>query len=157
MIFIWECLNYSFFKIRLGIVRSLYVSLYCLIQVDIKIIVAYSSVVHINFIISSLFSLMKIEVLRRVIVIVSHGLCSLISAFQAHSKRSTYRIKQDNFLATFKTIVFIFPRFFHAFTVPFLYKFREYVPSCDRNNRSIHHSSHWERRVGSKNSGNASN
>jgi len=75
-IFTWECLNYSFFLIRLGIVGRLYVSLYCLIQVDMKIIVAYSSVVHINFMISSLFSLLKMGAVRRVIVMVSHGLCS---------------------------------------------------------------------------------
>jgi len=68
MIFVRECLNYSFLKIRLGIVGRLYVSLYCLIQVDIKIIVAYSSVIHINFIICSLFSLLNVGALRRVIV-----------------------------------------------------------------------------------------
>jgi NADH:ubiquinone oxidoreductase subunit 4 (subunit M) len=69
-------MNYRKFLIRLGIAGSLYLSLYCLIQVDIKIIVAYSSVVHINFIMSSLFSLLKIGALRSIIVLVSHGLCS---------------------------------------------------------------------------------
>jgi len=46
------------------------------VQVDIKIIVAYSSVVHINFIICSLFTLLKMGLISRLVVIISHGLCS---------------------------------------------------------------------------------
>jgi len=75
-IFIYSCIEYSDFIVRLGFVGALYVSLYCLVQVDIKIIVAYSSVVHINFIIASLFSLLKVGVIRAVVVMISHGLCS---------------------------------------------------------------------------------
>jgi len=42
-----------------------------------KIIVAYSSVIHINFIIRFLFSLLKIGVIRRwLVVIIFYGLCS---------------------------------------------------------------------------------
>jgi len=74
--FIDRCLKYREVLIRLGIIGRLYIRLYCLIQVDIKIIVAYSSVVHINFIICSLFTLLKIGLIRSLVVIVSHGLCS---------------------------------------------------------------------------------
>jgi len=75
IIFIDRCLKYRFFLVKLGIVERLYVTLYCLIQVDIKIIVVYSSVVHINFI-CSLFTLLKIGLISSLVVIVSHGLCS---------------------------------------------------------------------------------
>jgi len=50
------CIEYRRFVVRLGFIGTLYVRLNCLAQVDIKIIVAYSSVVHINFMITSLFS-----------------------------------------------------------------------------------------------------
>jgi len=76
MIFIDRCVKYRFFLVSLGIIGRLYVRLYCLIQVDIKIIVAYSSVVHINFMICSLFTLLKLGLIRRLVVIISHGLCS---------------------------------------------------------------------------------
>jgi len=49
--------------------------------VDIKIIVASSSVVHMNFKTCSLFSLLKIEVLSSVIVIISHGLYTSLGYF----------------------------------------------------------------------------
>jgi len=52
------------------------VRLYCLVQVDIKIIVAYFSVVHMNFMMASLFSLLKMRVIDRIVVIISHRLCS---------------------------------------------------------------------------------
>lgn len=60
----------------LGLIGSIYISLVCLVQVDIKRLVAYSSVVHINFILSSLFTLTGIGFIRTFLVIVSHGLRS---------------------------------------------------------------------------------
>jgi len=74
--------------VRLGFVGALYVSFY-LIQVDIKMIVAYSSIVHINFIIAFLFSLLKIGA---IILIISHGLCSsglfcIVNSFYTRSYR----------------------------------------------------------------------
>jgi len=48
----------------------------CLIQVDIKRIVAYSSVVHINLILCNLITFYKVEILERYVIIISHGLCS---------------------------------------------------------------------------------
>ena len=48
----------------------------CLINRDIKVIIAYSSVVHIALIIINLFSKNFIGVLGRIIIIIAHGLCS---------------------------------------------------------------------------------
>lgn len=66
--------NYLIFSI--SIVGSLFVSLVCLVQIDIKRLVAYSSVVHINIILACIITLYKIGILRGYIVMVSHGLCS---------------------------------------------------------------------------------
>jgi NADH:ubiquinone oxidoreductase subunit 4 (subunit M) len=66
LIHVERCLDYSFFIIRLDSIGALYMRLYRLIQVYIKIIVTYSSVVDINFITCSSFSLLKTGVIRRV-------------------------------------------------------------------------------------------
>jgi len=91
-VFIYSCIEYSNFIVRLGFIGALYVSIYCLVQVDIKIIVAYSSVVHINFIMASLFSLLKMGAIRAVVVMISHGLCSsglfyIVNIFYTRSNR----------------------------------------------------------------------
>lgn len=62
--------------VALGLLGSIYISLMCLVQVDIKSLVAYSSVVHMNFIICSLFTITGIGFIRAFIVILSHGLRS---------------------------------------------------------------------------------
>lgn len=66
--------NYIIFRIRM--VGSLLIRIVCLIQIDLKRLVAYSSVVHINMILCSLITLNKIGFVRRYIIIISHGLCS---------------------------------------------------------------------------------
>lgn len=66
--------NYLFLRVRL--VGRLLIRIVCLIQIDIKRLVAYSSVVHMNIILCSLMTLFKIGFLRRYILIISHGLCS---------------------------------------------------------------------------------
>lgn len=59
-----------------GLVGSLYISLLCLVQVDMKRLVAYSSVVHMNFMMCSLYTLTKVGFVGALIMMVSHGLCS---------------------------------------------------------------------------------
>lgn len=68
--------KYNFLIFRVGIVGSLYMRLVCLVQVDIKKLVAYSSVVHINIILCSILTLIKLGFVRAYILMVSHGLCS---------------------------------------------------------------------------------
>jgi len=62
--------------IRIGIIGGILIRLVCLVQIDIKSLVAYSSVVHINVILCSLFTLRKIGLVGAVIIIIAHGLCS---------------------------------------------------------------------------------
>jgi len=45
----------------------------CLVQVDIKRIVAYSSVVHINLMLCRLITFYKVGILGKYVMIISHG------------------------------------------------------------------------------------
>jgi len=75
-IFFKVVINYRYLIFSVRIIGRLLVRLRCLIQVDIKRLVAYSSVVHINLILCSLLTLTKLGILSRYIIIISHGLCS---------------------------------------------------------------------------------
>jgi len=75
-IFFKIVINYRYLIFRVRVIGRFLVSLGCLVQVDIKRLVAYSSVVHINLILCSLLTLIKLGILRRYIIIISHGLCS---------------------------------------------------------------------------------
>lgn len=69
-----EKFNYIIF--RVSIYGGVFISIVCLVQVDLKRLVAYSSVVHINMLICSMITLFKCGILRGYIIIISHGLCS---------------------------------------------------------------------------------
>jgi len=75
-IFFKIVINYGYLILSIRIIGRLVVRMRCLIQVDIKRLVAYSSVVHINLMLCSLLTLIKLGILRRYIIILSHGLCS---------------------------------------------------------------------------------
>ncbi|KAG5347610.1 NU4M oxidoreductase, partial [Acromyrmex charruanus] len=68
--------KYNYLIFSVGIVGRILVRVLCLVQVDIKRIVAYSSVVHMNLILSRLMTLFKVGIVGRYIIIISHGLCS---------------------------------------------------------------------------------
>lgn len=84
--------NYVFFRLRL--VGRFLVRTVCLIQIDLKRLVAYSSVVHINIMLCSLLTLFKLGFLRRYILIISHGLCSsgLFYIVNIYYTRTTRRL-----------------------------------------------------------------
>lgn len=68
--------KFGYLIFSVAIVGGLFVRLVCLIQIDIKRLVAYSSVVHINIILACMITLYKIGILSGYIIIISHGLCS---------------------------------------------------------------------------------
>lgn len=76
IIFLNKRLYNRSFIIRLGIIGAFYTRVMCLTQVDLKRLVAYSSVVHMNFILCSIFTLTKTGLIGSFLVIISHGLCS---------------------------------------------------------------------------------
>lgn len=75
-IFYLRSIKYSFFFISLRIFGRIYVRLVRLVQIDIKSLVAYSSVVHINMIVCCLYTIIKLRFIRSYILIISHGICS---------------------------------------------------------------------------------
>lgn len=76
IIFIRRSIKYRNLIIRIGIWGSLVIRLVCLVQIDIKRLVAYSSVVHINLILCGLMRFIKLGFVRSYIIIIAHGLCS---------------------------------------------------------------------------------
>lgn len=70
------CLIFNKFIIIVRLIGGLIRSLICLIQIDLKILIAYSSVVHIRVLLSGLITLFNIRYIGGVLIIISHGLCS---------------------------------------------------------------------------------
>lgn len=62
--------------VRIRLVRIIYIRLSCLCLIDIKIIIAYSSVCHISFLIYSLLLGGELSVLGRQVIIIRHGFSS---------------------------------------------------------------------------------
>lgn len=75
-IFIKMRIKYNYIIISIGIIGRVLRRLRCLVQIDIKRLVAYSSVVHINIMLCSILTLFKLGFMRGYIIIISHGLCS---------------------------------------------------------------------------------
>lgn len=69
-------LKFNYIILRVSLIGRLIVRLLCLVQIDLKRLVAYSSVVHINILVCSILTLFKIGFIRSYIIMVGHGLCS---------------------------------------------------------------------------------
>nr|DAC76826.1 TPA_asm: NADH dehydrogenase subunit 4 [Pseudomyrmex particeps] len=65
-----------FMFISMGLVGSILISFLSMIQVDMKMLVAYSSVVHMNLMLSSFLTMMMLGWSSAVMIMVSHGICS---------------------------------------------------------------------------------
>nr|WQB38564.1 NADH dehydrogenase subunit 4 [Acanalonia sp.] len=68
--------DYGYIFISLSLLGCLYISLFCLIQSDLKILVAYSSVCHMGVVISGLFTMMGWGILGSIIFMLGHGFVS---------------------------------------------------------------------------------
>nr|AHA52543.1 NADH dehydrogenase subunit 4 [Ichneutes sp. QL-2013] len=60
----------------LNLIGSMYASLICLNNSDLKIIVAYSSIVHMNMMLASLICMSNWSFLGSMMMMISHGICS---------------------------------------------------------------------------------
>nr|ASY95841.1 NADH dehydrogenase subunit 4 [Atta opaciceps] len=69
-------IKYSYIIFSIGIIGGIIISILCLVQVDMKSMVAYSSVVHMNLMLCSLMTFYKVGMLGSYVMMVSHGLCS---------------------------------------------------------------------------------
>lgn len=70
------CLIYNYLIITFRLIGAILIRLVCLKQIDIKILVAYSSIVHIGIIISRMITINYWGYIGGLIIIISHGLCS---------------------------------------------------------------------------------
>lgn len=64
------------FFIRLNIWGALLVGLICLSATDIKIIIAYSSIIHINLMVVGLLTKRSVGLVGGILIIISHGFSS---------------------------------------------------------------------------------
>nr|QHF17721.1 NADH dehydrogenase subunit 4 [Vespa basalis] len=75
-IFYFNMMSCNYMIITLGIVGGILMSCVCLVQVDMKMLVAYSSVVHMSLMISGMLTLSKIGLIGGLMMMMAHGLCS---------------------------------------------------------------------------------
>nr|WPS93687.1 NADH dehydrogenase subunit 4 [Nedyopus patrioticus patrioticus] len=69
-------IGFSEFMVSISLVGGVYLCLVCLRQVDMKALIAYSSVVHMGLVVGGLFSGYIIGWLGGFVMMVGHGLCS---------------------------------------------------------------------------------
>nr|YP_010248512.1 NADH dehydrogenase subunit 4 [Turanogryllus eous]QTK22276.1 NADH dehydrogenase subunit 4 [Turanogryllus eous] len=70
------CLKYNFIWISISLIGGFLVSLICLRQVDLKSLIAYSSVVHMGMVLGGLMTLNSWGFCGCYMMMVGHGLCS---------------------------------------------------------------------------------
>nr|QGT77343.1 NADH dehydrogenase subunit 4 [Potamiscus yongshengensis] len=69
-------MNFSSMWVSVGLVGGFFISLVCLRQVDIKSLIAYSSVVHMGLVLCGFMIFSWWGLMGAVVVMVGHGLCS---------------------------------------------------------------------------------
>nr|YP_011036779.1 NADH dehydrogenase subunit 4 [Eupelix cuspidata]WRK21448.1 NADH dehydrogenase subunit 4 [Eupelix cuspidata] len=69
-------LSYSYFWFSISLLGSLMISLLCLIQIDIKSMIAYSSICHMGMVVMGILTMGKWGVLGSYMLMLGHGFCS---------------------------------------------------------------------------------
>nr|QYF07844.1 NADH dehydrogenase subunit 4 [Proceratium itoi] len=97
-IFMKSCIYYNFIMFSVSIIGAIVVSLISLVQIDMKSLVAYSSVVHMNFMICAAMTMFKMGLMSGYMMMISHGLCSsgLFYMVTMWYKRSLSRLMMMN-------------------------------------------------------------
>lgn len=75
-IFLTKYYELNIFFINLRLMGGFIISLICIFQTDIKILIAYSSISHMSLVLSSILTLNYRGFTGSLIIIISHGLCS---------------------------------------------------------------------------------
>nr|YP_010586025.1 NADH dehydrogenase subunit 4 [Anisocentropus maculatus]UZZ43761.1 NADH dehydrogenase subunit 4 [Anisocentropus maculatus] len=68
--------KFSFYLVSISLIGGVYLSLLCLHQVDLKSLIAYSSVVHMSMVLAGLLTLNYWGFMSSLILLIGHGLCS---------------------------------------------------------------------------------
>nr|QTT57975.1 NADH dehydrogenase subunit 4 [Plectrocnemia sp. 1 YW-2021a] len=69
-------LKYSFLWISVSILGGLYMSMMCIIQLDMKLLIACSSIVHMSLVISGLMTMFNFGFYSSYVLMIGHGLSS---------------------------------------------------------------------------------
>lgn len=69
-------INYRFIWISISLIGGIIIRLSCLIQIDIKSIIAYSSVAHIRLVVGGIITIRIWGIIGSYYIIIGHGLCS---------------------------------------------------------------------------------
>nr|AII02440.1 NADH dehydrogenase subunit 4 [Stigmella roborella] len=69
-------LKYSYIWISISLIGGFYVSLMCFCQVDVKSLIAYSSVAHMSIVLSGIMTMNYWGFMGAYILMIGHGLCS---------------------------------------------------------------------------------
>nr|WES13255.1 NADH dehydrogenase subunit 4 [Fenusa (Kaliofenusa) sp. 2 GYN-2022b] len=67
---------YNYIFISISLLGGLIISLICLFQIDLKSLIAYSSVVHMSILLCGLMTMFNWGVMGSFLMMISHGLCS---------------------------------------------------------------------------------
>ena len=109
------CVYYSPVILVIAVISTTFASLTCLRQIDVKRIVAYSSIVHMNICIYSLFTLNPLAIKGAIFEMFSHGIISTGMFFligTVYNRHDTRVLKYFRGLALtmpiFATVFFIF-------------------------------------------------
>lgn len=76
IIFLTKFNNLNLLIINIRIFGGILISINCLRQLDIKILIAYSSVSHMGLVLGGLFSFTNWGISGSLLIIIAHGLCS---------------------------------------------------------------------------------
>nr|ALO77066.1 NADH deshydrogenase subunit 4 [Priacma serrata] len=76
ILFTYVCMDLNYFLLIISLFGSIVVSLMCLRQVDIKMLIAYSSVSHMGLVLAGLLSLGLWGFNGSLLMMIGHGLCS---------------------------------------------------------------------------------
>nr|YP_010968345.1 NADH dehydrogenase subunit 4 [Paraponera clavata]WNO15834.1 NADH dehydrogenase subunit 4 [Paraponera clavata] len=98
MVLIKFSLKFNYMILSVSLIGSLMVSLLCLVQIDLKSLVAYSSVVHMNMLVCSMLTLFKMGFISSYMIMVGHGLCSsgLFYMVNCYYSRTSSRLLMIN-------------------------------------------------------------
>nr|AWV83180.1 NADH dehydrogenase subunit 4 [Auritibicen japonicus] len=69
-------LKYSFIWISMSIIGSMMISILCMVQVDMKSMIAYSSVAHMGLVVGGIMTMNKWGLTGSYYMMIGHGLCS---------------------------------------------------------------------------------
>nr|YP_010021607.1 NADH dehydrogenase subunit 4 [Pnyxia scabiei]QOL10548.1 NADH dehydrogenase subunit 4 [Pnyxia scabiei] len=69
-------MKFNFIIIIISVMGAIIISLVCLYQLDLKMLIAYSSVAHMGLVLSGLMTLMSWGLMSSFTLMIAHGLCS---------------------------------------------------------------------------------